>query len=74
MKLSVNEKGAFISLHTCPVCGDEFTLCPPRASFDRHGCMSPECDTYRPGCDADRLFGDHDGYRRWLARKKGGKP
>lgn len=70
MNLSVNEHGTIVSLHTCHSCGDQFTICPPKATFDKNGCMSPECNTYVPECDMNRLFGDHSGYQRWLERKR----
>jgi len=64
MKLQLNENGVQVSCHVCIECGNEFTICPPAEWGDKHGCMAPECDSYRPECDADVLFGDFSGLNR----------
>lgn len=55
MRLSKNEFGSPVSVHTCKACGDEFTVCPP-ASSDWDGCLAPVCDSYDPDRDVDRYF------------------
>ena len=60
IRLDVNEQGTPISVHRCPDCDDEFTVCPP-AGDEWGGCLSPECSSYDPRRDADGLFGDDSG-------------
>ncbi len=50
-----NEYGTLVSVHKCPDCGSEFTVCPPSNS-DWGGCQAKTCISYDPKRDADKLF------------------
>jgi hypothetical protein len=52
-----NEYGNTVSVHWCETCGEEFTVCPPVRDTDAwRGCLRPECTSYDPERDADKLF------------------
>lgn len=53
--MSTNEYGSPISVHRCPDCGDEFTVCPP-VGDDWGGCLAPTCKSYDPDRDMDSIF------------------
>lgn len=55
-ELSVNEYGTPVSVHTCPDCGTEFTVCPP-TDESWGGCLAKTCPSYDPARDADKYFG-----------------
>ena len=52
----VNEHGTPISVHKCPDCGEEFTVCPPGGD-DWGGCMAETCISYDPKRDGEILMG-----------------
>lgn len=53
----MNEYGALVSLHRCPGCGCEFTVCPPVPDGqDWGGCQAETCSTYDKNRDVDRLI------------------
>ena len=62
----LNEFGVTVSVHTCWACGDEFTVCPP-AGEDWGGCMAPNCPSYDPKRDADKLFEEEP----WRVQRSG---
>lgn len=54
-----NEYGTPVTLFMCPGCNTTFTVCPAVEDHDLDqwpGCLGPECSTYDPGRDADKLF------------------
>lgn len=54
-----NQYGTKVSVHICDTCGDKFTVCPAvgdKPSWEN--CLRPECASYDPSRDADKLFGD----------------
>jgi hypothetical protein len=53
-KVGTNDYGMPVSVHTCEVCGHEFTCCPP--SPTETVCLSIECPSYDPARDVDRMF------------------
>ena len=66
VRLSTNEYGTPVSVHTCTACGCEFTLCPP----DTEGlmgseCLSESCSSYDPKRDIDRVW---EGVRAFVER------
>lgn len=71
---TTNDYGTPESRFLCPVCGSDFTICPAVSSEKMHlweneGCGDAECDSYDPGRDVDRLFGDNTMFLRWCERK-----
>lgn len=62
VETSRNEYGTPVDGYICETCGDSFTVCPAhgdRTEDDQWtGCLSPNCTSYDPARDADRLFDD----------------
>lgn len=59
VRYDVNEFCTPVSVHICEFCGVEFTVTPavkPENDDDWRGCMAPECPSYDPERDADKLF------------------
>lgn len=58
LRYDFNDYGTQISVHDCESCGIEFTVCPAikpdKEGWD--GCMAPNCLSYDPERDADKLF------------------
>lgn len=54
-EFSVNEFGTPVSVHTCAVCGNPFTICPPDPTETE--CLDKVCPSYDPARDADKFFG-----------------
>lgn len=55
--VGLNEYGTPVSIHTCPMCGQEFTVCPPvvEEEFGAY-CMAVECASYDSSRDAEKFF------------------
>jgi len=56
-----NMYGTKVSVHVCDTCGEKFTVCPAvgeRPGWDN--CATPECGSYDPYRDVDKLFGKDD--------------
>lgn len=54
-----NGYGTLVTRFKCEYCGREFTVCPavpPDKEANWRGCLAPECPSYDPGRDADKLF------------------
>ncbi len=53
----IGQYGTPVSVHTCSVCGTEFTVCPPvmEETFGT-GCLEPTCGSYDPARDAEVWF------------------
>ena len=56
IRFDTNEHGTPISVHKCPDCGAQFTLCPP-GDDNWGGCQDIDCPSYDADRDADSLFG-----------------
>jgi hypothetical protein len=54
-----NEYGTPISIHVCSACGDQFTVCPPSATFGDE-CLAITCPSYDPARDAEVFFAPDD--------------
>lgn len=55
MSGAVNEYGTPVSVHRCPDCGAEFTVCPP-TSDNWGGCLADGCPSYDLARDVDIFF------------------
>lgn len=56
-----NKKGTRRSIHKCESCGTIFKVIPAipiTKSKDWDECMTPDCESYDPSRDADKLFGE----------------
>lgn len=59
MKIAVNEYGTPVAEFVCKTCGKPYTVCPvpkPRSERAWENCLAPECPSYDPKRDADKLF------------------
>lgn len=63
IKDDINKYGTPVTVFWCDTCGVEYTVCPkpkPEREHKWNDCLSPECDSYDPDRDADKLFDGDD--------------
>lgn len=58
IEMDFNEYGTVVSVHTCDMCGDRFTLCPaqPPPAPGWENCMILPCESYDEERDALKFF------------------
>lgn len=62
-----NEYGKTVTLYRCMSCFSTFTVCPevdPKDDGEWIGCLGPDCGSYDPGRDGDKLFDEGKVYQR----------
>ena len=56
-----NEYGTGTTLYLCDSCGRSYTVCPainPEKDANWNNCLAPDCGSYDPSRDMDKLFDD----------------
>lgn len=62
-----NEYGKTVTLYRCMSCFSTFTVCPevdPKDDGEWLGCLGPDCGSYDPDRDGDKLFDEGRVYQR----------